>query len=537
MFHSGSEPACEKESVKSMNETDPIKSWPPETAFISCRGTEIVTDDRAARFIGVAVCNERCEPTLEFVPGQKSHFFYEYEVLRELETPIGGFLFRDASGLVFHGKTTLQYASPSPHRVPRGSRLRFHLELQLNIASGDYWFDLGLSSTNSETFQNYCFGDLAHRDLESRICTHSRINNFGPFVVLAEPRGKLLHHGLVNLPGNSIVSVVDGDENQPSPPILEFHGVVDLPGKNIVSVVGGDANWPSSTPTRPFQELPPSRQMLPELAGHFEKSVLVHLASYPRSGNTWLRNLIEFYFDRRVSSLYAEGQDNFAVEGNGKNDLFVAYRNLFAPIKTRKKLMNDIGEIFSSDLRGLLINLDDHFFVKTHELPYERFIPGEAVVYIVRHPAATIWSYYNYLLDQKTEGSDSLTLDDVIWGRVPFGSWSAHVEAWLKAGATLGSRFLLISYETLGTDENKMCQQLSQLTGLPRQGFIGTFPSFEHWHQQSPKFYREGETKEWRRGLSAEQMDLISQLHGETARKLGYEVNELSPTFRISRVT
>jgi Sulfotransferase domain/Wzt C-terminal domain len=444
----------------------------------------------------VAVCNERGDPTLAFVPGQKSHFFYEYEVLRTLETPVGGFSFRDASGLVFHGKTTLQFASPSPTGVPKGSRLRFYLELQLNVAPGDYWFSLGLSSTNSETFHDYCFGDLTHRDLESRVCVHSRINNFGPFVVLAERRGKLLYHGLVDLPGKNIVSVVDGDENRPSSPLLE-----------------------------PFQvKQPPPRQMSSEFAGNFENSKIVYLASYPRSGNTWLRNLIEFYFDRKVSSLYPEWQDNFAVEGNGQNDLFVAYRNLFEPIKTRNKLMNGIREIFNNDLRGLLTNLDNHFFIKTHELPYERFIPEEAVVYIVRHPAAAIWSYYNYLRDHKTEGFESLTLDDVIWGRVPFRSWSAHVEAWLKAGETLGSRFLIVLFEALSTDENGVCQRLSQLTGLPRRGFIGTFPSFEYWHQQSPEFYRQGETEDWRSGFSAEQMELISQLHGETARKLGYEV-------------
>jgi len=293
-----------------------------------------------------------------------------------------------------------------------------------------------------------------------------------------------------------------------------------------VSVVDGDENRQSSAILEPFQgKQPLPGRMSPELAGHFENSKIVYLASYPRSGNTWLRNLIEFYFDRKVSSLYVEGTDNLAWKVNDQNNIFFEYRNGHWPIKTRKTLLNGIGEIFNNDLRNLLANLNDHFFIKTHELPYEQFMPEEALVYIVRHPAASIWSYYNYLRDHEV-GFENLTLDDVIWGRVPFGSWSAHVEAYLKVEETLSSRFLLISYEILSKSENTQCQRLSQLTGLPRRGFIGTFPSFEHWHQQSPQFYRQGETNDLlSRFFSVEQRALINQLHGETARKLGYEVN------------
>ncbi len=97
-----------------MNKERHTQNWPPQAAFASCRGATFGADDGAARFCGVAVCDDGGAPTLEFVPGQKAYFYFEYEILRNLDTPIGGFSFRDASGLVIHGKTTIQHASPSP---------------------------------------------------------------------------------------------------------------------------------------------------------------------------------------------------------------------------------------------------------------------------------------------------------------------------------------------------------------------------------------------------------------------------------------
>ena len=511
-----------------MNKESHSRNWPLQTAVVSCRGATFKVDDGAVRFCGVAVCDDRGEPTLKFSPGQKAFFYFEYEILRKLDTPIGGLSFRDASGLVIHGNTTIQHASPSPDSVPCGSRLRFSVELQLNISPGDYWFSLGLSSTTAQVFENYCFADLGYRDLESQFSIHSSINDFGPFTVTADPRGKLLHHGLVNLPGGSVVAV-DTGRDQVSHVIYEQRLQHDLhirPGAAIAAIT--DADSPGGLVPRQVFLDPGNESPKGELQSIKENTKtigLIQLASYPRSGNTWLRNLVEFYFDRKVSSLYAEGQDNLVYVSGEEGDLFVPYLNGFAPIRPHKKLMNGIGEIFNIDMRELLTKLDEQFVVKTHEFPCEPFIQKEAVVYIVRHPAAAIWSYYRFLKNQNTEGFGDLTLEDVICGRVAFGSWSEHVNAWLKAGETLGSRFQLIKYDQLGTNENDVCQGFSKLTGLPRRGFIGTFPAFKYWQQQQPEFFRKGGEHDWRDCLTRDQIELIIKVHGETARRVGYQID------------
>ena len=104
-------------------------------------------------------------------------------------------------------------------------------------------------------------------------------------------------------------------------------------------------------------------------------------------------------------------------------------------------------------------------------------MPNESIVYVVRHPEVVIMSYYMYLKDFGAD-SESVMLDDLIWGMTPFGSWSEHVEAWLKIGGAMGSRFQIIRYETLA-NEKMICEQLSQLTGMSCQGIIGIFPAFE----------------------------------------------------------
>jgi hypothetical protein len=185
-------------------------------------------------------------------------------------------------------------------------------------------------------------------------------------------------------------------------------------------------------------------------------------------------------------------------------------------------LVNNCGPVFSANFRANLASFSDHFFLKTHELPFESYFDHEAVIYVVRHPAATIWSLFNFLQSQSAGSSEPQALEQIIRGNVEHGSWSHHAEEWLNRGKELGDRFVLLRYEELGRKEAEICLRSHMLTGLRRTMPLGLFPDFSHWHALAPSFYRAGKPDEWRDHLQDSHIQLIKSVHGHTMEKLGY---------------
>lgn len=460
----------------------PVNFWPAPEAFLDFTIALQVTDYRA-RCTGVAVCDESGQPLQQFCQGQAAHFYYEFEILEPLGIPIGGLEFYDRPDHIVHGKNSLQFNAPLPPPTRKGMRLRYHQVIHLEVSPGAYQFTVGLASTDEATYTGYCAGALTHNDLRGHIQEHCRVMHLGPFTVGLQPTGKLLHHGVANLPGRSDLSVSEASQ-------------VTLPSAK------------------------------PDQATKSAGARLVYIASYPRSGNTWARNLIQYYFDRYVSSLYEEA-GTVNLEQNPDESyrpMFVDYRAEHPPYLVHPAVVNDCGRFLSENFRNHLTRLNEHFFIKTHELPYDRYFDREAVIYMVRHPAAVVWSYYNFLRDFGGAQAVHLTLEQVIRGEVVFGSWTTSVERWLECGQALGNRFTFIQYEQLLVDQMEFCRIVSRLTGLPIRQVKNEFPGFDFWSRQAPQLYRSGRIDEWREHFSDAHLQLMRQIHGPTMAKLGYSL-------------
>jgi Sulfotransferase domain len=255
--------------------------------------------------------------------------------------------------------------------------------------------------------------------------------------------------------------------------------------------------------------------------------VLVYLASYPRSGNTWVRHLVGHHFGYNSASLYPEpqGAPNLEYREDGTFELFSYFEVLRRPGVIRPMLVNACGPVLSPELRQQLAQSEDCFFLKTHELPYGSYCSGEYVLYLVRTPGAVFWSYYRYL--RKNEPTYAqVTLDDVICGQVPFGSWSDHIDAWFAARSLLGEHFLLCSYEELSQNEWRVRDLLGSCTGLPDVTPPHPLARLEHWHQIAPHLYRKEDQSLWKPYFSASQLRHLRRLHGKTMQRLGYDIRE-----------
>lgn len=189
--------ACEKSTF-----------WPAQDAFLDITNRNQMSNGWA-RCTGVAVCNAHGQPCTVFQQGETANFFYEFELLHDIEVPIGGISIYNDKGLEVHGKNTLQYDMEMPDRVTRGTRLRFQQEIDLEIAVGEHTFTVGLAAVTPHDFAYR--SDYTYMDLASKIIYVSQLPAVGQFDVALRHHGKpmqLLHHGVANIPSRCHLTII-----------------------------------------------------------------------------------------------------------------------------------------------------------------------------------------------------------------------------------------------------------------------------------------------------------------------------------------
>lgn len=189
---------------------------PSPEAFLDLSTVNPLTDGRG-RLSAMAVCDDAGRPAHTFLQGQTAHFFYEFEILDEIGFPMLGLEFRDGTGRVIHGKSSIQFALPTHAPARPGMFLRCHLAIDLQVKTGEYSFSVGLASTDEASYLGYLEGPLSHVEFSNLVEQHCRAMDVSSFVVEFAPRGKLLHHGEANLPGQCHVLVAKTSMKPASP--------------------------------------------------------------------------------------------------------------------------------------------------------------------------------------------------------------------------------------------------------------------------------------------------------------------------------
>ncbi|MBR8826708.1 MAG: sulfotransferase domain-containing protein [Gomphosphaeria aponina SAG 52.96 = DSM 107014] len=278
--------------------------------------------------------------------------------------------------------------------------------------------------------------------------------------------------------------------------------------------------------------------------------MIVYIASYPRSGNSWIQQLIYYQFRRLISSVYQINdypppqlnkwkiriQSQNPNSGNWLellkekvmgniciwNEFIAVYNEPEQEINPpeHRFIMPGCLEFLTEENRQKLAAEANVFFVKTHELPYQKYFTGEKVIQPIRNPGAVIWSYFNLIEATKWPGETFKSLMEVIKGNVRFGSWSDYHEKWLQVGEELGDRYLQIPFEWLKEHQDECCYQIEKLTGLKylKREFI----TFEAVHKLNPIAKREGKAFGWEKNYSNEELRLLYACHGKMMEQLNY---------------
>jgi hypothetical protein len=198
--------STKREKDELAEKVDEILDWPDPTAFLSLDGPSVLGDG-GARCTSIALCSSGGQPCRVFEIGDEAVFYYEFEVLRDIDVPIGGVVITNVMNINVYGKNTAQYLLEAPPKVPRGAYVRFRQSIQLSLAPGQYTFSVGFSTIPASDYANFRFMPYALYNQKAQVLLV--VQKAGSFqVILRTTQQDLPFHGTADLPGNFKVTVI-----------------------------------------------------------------------------------------------------------------------------------------------------------------------------------------------------------------------------------------------------------------------------------------------------------------------------------------
>jgi hypothetical protein len=282
--------------------------------------------------------------------------------------------------------------------------------------------------------------------------------------------------------------------------------------------------------------------------------MIIWLASYPKSGNTWLRSILSkiLYYDNDIENFeHLKKIEQYPVRGQFK-DLINNFHDI-----------NQIKENWIISQERL--NLDNKIkILKTHHInckignyPFTNRQNTKGVIYVVRDPRNVIISLkYHFFLKNYEEAKNILLANNQVIGSdlninnitennflTLIGSWKMHYNSWKNTK----ENFLLIKYEDLISNpknqihkiilylkkffeinyQEKKIENLINLTSFEKFKKMeekGLF--FENVVDKKTglkkKFFNLGPENNWQKSLEPEIKNAIENNFKNEMRELGY---------------
>ena len=271
---------------------------------------------------------------------------------------------------------------------------------------------------------------------------------------------------------------------------------------------------------------------------------IIWLASFPKSGNTWMRSFLHNLLRNPAESYDINTLTDFTY-GEAQTRWF----RPFDPRPGSQYSLNDVRRMRPLVHRHLTTLSPDSVFVKTHNaLIEDQGVPTVTIeatagaIYIIRDPRDVVISYshhqgqsIDYIIDMLRDEAACTAGDDINVYEY-LSSWSRHVQSWTH---TPTRNLLVLRYEDMLDRPMKSFGSVTKFLGLdvprPRLEKAMKLSSFKVLKAQEerkgfierPKradaaFFREGRAGQWKKLLTPAQIAKIEDDHGEQMRRFGY---------------
>ncbi len=287
--------------------------------------------------------------------------------------------------------------------------------------------------------------------------------------------------------------------------------------------------------------------------------MIIWLASYPKSGNTWVRTIINelIYRDNDVNNVFKEASTN--IRQFPQYTDFETPNNFFNKERTdnlKKELIEDTIKSWIK-LQNKINSDNKTKLFKTHNLLGKFNIDGKdysftdlqntiGVIHIVRDPRSIITSLKNHFSLSTENEAKNMIIDKNTWSglkikkTVPnyFSSWSNHYNSWKR----FPKNNLLLKYEDILQDpqnqisklsiylqnffkfkiNNKRIQQIADKTSFSNFKRVEEAGRFYEKTEKGKKFFYLGPYNKWKNILSKETVIKVEKEFYNEMKELNY---------------
>jgi hypothetical protein len=281
-------------------------------------------------------------------------------------------------------------------------------------------------------------------------------------------------------------------------------------------------------------------------------SGIVWIASYPKSGSTWLRLALESlsHGGAPIALNQEAGRARLGssrdimedVLGVDTSDLSAAEIEALRPV-CYETLAREAG-------RMVMLKVHDAWTLTASGVPLFPPAVTRGALYLVRDPRDVAVSNAHHESISFDRQIERMAMADyratvsvtALRRQVPqrFLSWSGHVESWLDAP---GLRLLVVRYEDMLRDLAGELARIAAFLDMPASAeaiagavaatrfedlrAVEAAESFIERPPRAARFFRKGKAGSWCEELSAEQAARVTHTHGRVMRRLGYQTERV----------
>jgi len=272
---------------------------------------------------------------------------------------------------------------------------------------------------------------------------------------------------------------------------------------------------------------------------------ILWVASYPKSGNTWMRTFIQNYIENTLKPINI---NSIHEHSTAESYAYRYQKHCSLERATTDLTIEEICAIRPLVHKDIANQANGTIFVKTHNYlgsfrghPLHTSSVSSGSIYIVRNPLDIVISmsnYFNYSIDKTIDYmSEEMTGTPNEKENVPqlISSWSLHVKSWTQ---TPDPSCLILRYEDILKNSRKVFRKVESFLKLKKDparlkraiknSSFGQLKiqekkhGFVEKHENANSFFRKGEINQWQKKLTDLQIQKIIDHHEIQMKRFKY---------------